>query len=73
MTEYAQALRLDAGPGARPLGRRDRDRRATSARGEVFDKALAEFAERYADQNERDYAALKEAVDSGRVAAETGL
>ncbi len=40
---------------------------------EVFDKAMAAFAESYADQNERDYAALKEAVDSGRVAAETGL
>jgi len=41
--------------------------------GEVFDNALARFAEAYADQNERDYAALKEAVDTGRVAAETGL
>ena len=27
----------------------------------------------YADQNERDYKALKEAVASGRVAAQTGL
>lgn len=41
--------------------------------GAVFDNAMAEFAERYADQNERDYAALKEAVDSGRVTAQTGL
>jgi hypothetical protein len=41
--------------------------------GEVFDNALARFAEAYADQNERDYAALKEAVDSGRVEVETGL
>jgi Uncharacterized protein conserved in bacteria (DUF2252) len=41
--------------------------------GEVFDKAAATFAERYADQNERDYGALKEAVESGLVAAETGL
>ena len=32
-----------------------------------FDKAMAVFAEKYADQNERDYAALKDAVDSGRV------
>jgi Uncharacterized protein conserved in bacteria (DUF2252) len=40
---------------------------------DVFDKAMARFAEAYADQNERDYAALKEAVDSGRVEAETGL
>jgi uncharacterized protein (DUF2252 family) len=41
--------------------------------GEVFDKAMATFAEAYADQNERDYAALAQAVESGRVAAETGV
>ena len=40
---------------------------------DVFDKAMAVFAETYADQNERDYDALKQAVDSGRVKAETGL
>ena len=34
---------------------------------------MATFAEAYADQNERDYAALQEAVASGRVVAETGL
>ena len=38
-----------------------------------FDRALATFAETYADQNERDYAALSEAVESGRVAARPGL
>jgi uncharacterized protein (DUF2252 family) len=37
--------------------------------GKSFDKALAVFAERYADQNERDHAALLEAIDSGRVEA----
>jgi hypothetical protein len=37
-----------------------------------FDQALALFAESYADQNERDYAALKQAVDSGIVTAEAG-
>ena len=36
-----------------------------------FDKAMARFAETYADQNERDYAALKLAVDSGKLAAES--
>jgi uncharacterized protein (DUF2252 family) len=41
--------------------------------GDVFDQALAEFAERYADQNERDYEALKAAAESGRVAVQTGL
>jgi len=40
---------------------------------EVFDRAIAVFAEDYADQNERDYAALIGAIDSGRVEAETGL
>jgi uncharacterized protein (DUF2252 family) len=38
-----------------------------------FDKALVSFAEQYADQNEADYAALRNAVDSGRVTAQTGL
>ncbi|MFI5617615.1 DUF2252 domain-containing protein [Streptomyces sp. NPDC051567] len=37
--------------------------------GESFDRALAEFAESYADQNERDHRALVEAVRAGRVAA----
>jgi uncharacterized protein (DUF2252 family) len=34
-----------------------------------FDQALGAFAESYADQNERDFAALKQAVDSGAVTA----
>ena len=34
---------------------------------------MAAFAEAYADQNERDYAALREAAASGRLAIETGL
>jgi uncharacterized protein (DUF2252 family) len=38
--------------------------------GDRFDLALAEFSRLYADQNERDYAALKEAIDSGRLPAE---
>jgi uncharacterized protein (DUF2252 family) len=41
--------------------------------GDVFDQALAVFAESYADQNERDYQALQQAVSSGRVKAETGV
>ncbi len=41
--------------------------------GDTFDRALASFAEAYADQNERDYNALREADASGRVAVETGL
>jgi hypothetical protein len=41
--------------------------------GDVFDRAMAAFAETYADQNERDYRALQEAVASGKVAAELGV
>jgi Uncharacterized protein conserved in bacteria (DUF2252) len=36
-----------------------------------FDRAMAKFAETYADQNERDYATLKQAIDSGKVAAQS--
>ena len=41
--------------------------------GPAFDRAVAAFAETYADQNERDHAELVEAVDSGRLTAVTGL
>ena len=40
---------------------------------DVFDRAISEFAAAYADQNERDYEALVEAVASGRITAERGL
>ena len=34
-----------------------------------FDRAIASFAEAYADQNERDYAALKSAVKANKIKA----
>jgi uncharacterized protein (DUF2252 family) len=40
---------------------------------DVFDRAIAEFAAAYADQNERDHQALVDAVASGRIVAESGL
>jgi uncharacterized protein (DUF2252 family) len=40
---------------------------------DAFDQALAAFAERYADQNDRDFAALRDAVDAGRITAQMGL
>jgi hypothetical protein len=52
------------------------DRSAIAAylgRGDRFDRALSDFSEAYADQNERDHAALARAVKLGRVAAETGI
>jgi uncharacterized protein (DUF2252 family) len=39
----------------------------------VFDEAIADFAASYADQNERDYAALLAAIKSGRLPCEAGL
>ncbi|MFF1543489.1 DUF2252 domain-containing protein [Streptomyces sp. NPDC058291] len=39
--------------------------------GDVFDRALATFAELYADQNEKDHQALLDAVRTGRVLAES--
>ena len=41
--------------------------------GDSFDRAIVEFSKAYAEQNERDYKALKGAVESGRIAAQTGL
>ena len=65
-------MRLDARPrharsGARIaiasyLGNSDR-----------FDRAILEFSKAYAEQNERDYNSLAHAVNSGRIAAQTGL
>jgi uncharacterized protein (DUF2252 family) len=40
---------------------------------DVFDRAIADFAEAYADQSERDYEALLGAIKSGRITAETGI
>ena len=40
---------------------------------DTFDKAVADFAEAYADQNERDYAALQDAVKQRRAEAVHGI
>ena len=41
--------------------------------GDSFDRAILEFSQAYAEQNERDYGELSAAVSAGRVTAETGL
>jgi uncharacterized protein (DUF2252 family) len=41
--------------------------------GEAFDRAILDFAVRYAGQNERDYAEFAAAVRSGRLPAEEGV
>ena len=38
----------------------------------VFDRAIADFAVAYADQNDRDYEAFKAAIDSGQISAHEG-
>jgi uncharacterized protein (DUF2252 family) len=42
-------------------------------KSERFDRAIADFAQAYADQTERDHAALCAAVKSGRLPAEAGV
>lgn len=42
-------------------------------KSDTFDRAIADFAEAYADLNERDRRALVEAVRAGRIAAREGL
>jgi uncharacterized protein (DUF2252 family) len=72
MTAYAE---ICGSTLARAHGRSG-DRIAIGAylgRGGAFDRAMADFASAYADQNQRDYDALREAVEQGKVAAEEGL
>jgi hypothetical protein len=38
-----------------------------------FDDAIADFAETYADQNERDHTALQAAVAAGRIEVRSGV
>jgi hypothetical protein len=42
-------------------------------KNDTFDRAVGDFARIYADQNERDHAALVEAIASGRLVAQTGI
>jgi hypothetical protein len=42
-------------------------------KSDVFDRALADFAVAYAEQNERDYETLVQAVRDGRIEAKEGL
>ena len=42
-------------------------------KNDTFPEAIGDFAVAYADQTERDYQALVEAVESGRIDAQTGI
>jgi hypothetical protein len=55
---------------------RSGDRVAIAAylgKNDRFARAIVEFSAAYANQNERDYATLVEAVKSGRIKARTGV
>ena len=41
--------------------------------GDSFERAIVEFSEKYADQNEQDHRELLEAIDSGRLEAVAGI
>jgi Uncharacterized protein conserved in bacteria (DUF2252) len=42
-------------------------------KGDAFDRAIVDFSAAYADQNERDYEALTDAIRAGQIVAEAGL
>jgi uncharacterized protein (DUF2252 family) len=42
-------------------------------RGAAFDRAIADFADAYANQNQRDFEALKAAAEHGRIKVTTGV
>jgi len=41
--------------------------------GDRFDRAMCEFADSYANQNERDFESLTQAIADGRIEAKTGV
>jgi uncharacterized protein (DUF2252 family) len=72
LTAYLQACAWTLARGHARSG----DRVAIAAylgKSATFDAAMVEFSRAYADQNERDYAVLTEAVESGRIEAEAGV
>ncbi len=65
-----------AGTRVRPFASAWRDRIAIASylgKGDIFDRAVADFSHAYADQNERDCQAFAAAVQAGRLTAETGV
>jgi len=74
-----QGLEIYAGLCGSTLARahaRSGDRIAIASylgKNDVFDRAVADFAVAYADQNERDYDALVQAARDGRIETKEGL
>ena len=59
-------VRLLSGPLSRALGRRG-NISGYLGESDVFDRAIADFSTAYADQTERDHAALRKAVRKGKL------
>ena len=68
-----QALRVDPGPGARPVRVTRSRSRPTSASDDAFDGRSPTSRERYAEQNDRDFAAFTDAIRSSRIEATEGV
>jgi uncharacterized protein (DUF2252 family) len=74
-----QAMRFIGSAAAWTLARghaRSGDRIAIATylgKSDTFDRAIASFAEAYADQNQRDFEALQAAAAAGRIKVESGL
>jgi Uncharacterized protein conserved in bacteria (DUF2252) len=47
--------------------------RRCRSEGDAFSRSVADFAQRYADQNERDYQEFAAAIRSGRLTAAAGV
>ena len=70
--EHAGVLRHGLRLGARPRAREGRAKSSTisgylGSSSDEFDEAMGDFAMAYADQAERDHAALKAAVRKGKI------
>ena len=57
----------------RSFGRPHRDRGVHGRGRKRSTEAIADFAESYADQNERDFESVKRAADDGRIAVEADI
>ena len=75
LTEFTLYVQLCAATLARAHARTSDPAQISGYLGkkDTFDRAIASFAETYADQAERDYAALVAAIKAGRVQAQTGV
>ena len=69
---YGEACGWALARGHARSGRRDAIA-AYLGGGDAFERAIADFARSYADQTERDFAAVQQAVKKGRIQVETGV